>query len=657
MPTNINFVEKLDAGCDTQVSFNLPKTLSLGTVKKSFDNNGLSEAEGCSYLALNKLNQVGLLNKASLVINPSSFSENALYADVPANSTLGDFAFTRATDAWRTNSQGLVQRTPWNLLQYSEQFDNAAWSKSRASVLPNTAISPDGDLTATTLIEDTNNATHRVFQSLSKSSTPIQYTFSCYLKAKERTFAQIKIAENGEADSASAVINLSTGQLTGTYGTYSNVSGSVVSLNNGWYRLSITATSVNASSIIGFILPALNGNLASPSYLGNGTSGIYIWGAQLTEGSSALEYFPTTDRQNVPRIDYSLGGCPNILLEPQRTNLVLRSEEFESTSWVYTNSIITANSSISPSGIQNADTFAGNGLLTIHDILQTGVSTITAGITYTASIYAKKNTNNFIQITGTSGSYGINVFANFNLNSGTVGTVGSSATATITNVGNGWYRCTMTATATGTSTTNTFILALVSSETSVRGESNTLSTSVFIWGAQLEAGAYSTSYIPTTSASVTRNADSITRNNIFTNGLITAAGGTWFVELNNNVPYVREASGSAIWLGDTSNGGTNAFVLRNDTTSARRLRISKNVSAVQSPLFLTTTDIVKFAIKWNGTTADVFVNGVKVVSATSFAITNMQFLGGSGAHVPMFIKQMALFPTPLTDAECLALTT
>ncbi len=88
MSTNINFVEKLDAGCDTQVSFNLPKTLSLGTVKKSFDNNGLSEAEGCSYLALNTLNQAGLLGKASFVVNPSSFSENTIYADLPANSTL-----------------------------------------------------------------------------------------------------------------------------------------------------------------------------------------------------------------------------------------------------------------------------------------------------------------------------------------------------------------------------------------------------------------------------------------------------------------------------------------------------------------------------------------------------------------------------------------
>jgi hypothetical protein len=62
-------------------------------------------------------------------------------------------------------------------------------------------------------------------------------------------------------------------------------------------------------------------------------------------------------------------------------------------------------------------------------------------------------------------------------------------------------------------------------------------------------------------------------------------------------------------------------------------------------------------MKWNGSTADVFVNGTKVVSATSFTATNMEFLNGQGTDVPKFISQMDLFPTPLTDAECIALTT
>jgi hypothetical protein len=87
------------------------------------------------------------------------------------------------------------------------------------------------------------------------------------------------------------------------------------------------------------------------------------------------------------------------------------------------------------------------------------------------------------------------------------------------------------------------------------------------------------------------------------------------------------------------------------------LKINKNVAGSQSSLFSTTTDTVKIAIKWNGTSADVFANGTKVVSATAFTTTNMEFLAASGTQVPTFIQAMALYPTPLSDSDCTTLTT
>jgi hypothetical protein len=87
------------------------------------------------------------------------------------------------------------------------------------------------------------------------------------------------------------------------------------------------------------------------------------------------------------------------------------------------------------------------------------------------------------------------------------------------------------------------------------------------------------------------------------------------------------------------------------------LAINKVISGVSTPLYLTTTDTVKLAIKWNGTTADVFANGTKVVSATSFTPTNMEFLRGELTQVPAFIQAMALYPTPLSDTDCTTLTT
>jgi hypothetical protein len=229
---------------------------------------------------------------------------------------------------------------------------------------------------------------------------------------------------------------------------------------------------------------------------------------------------------NVPRLDYTNGSCPSILVEPQRTNLVLRSEEFDNVNWNKIASTITANSTTSPSGVQNADTLTGtSAALGVRRIVQ-GMTVLNA-TNYTTSIYAKKGTNNFVQIFQLDVTFGPNAWANFDLNNGVVGSVGSSVTATITDVGNGWYRCSMTALSILGGNTSTSII-LVTSATSPRAEQNTLTTSVFLWGAQLEAGAYPTSYIPTTSASVTRNADVISKTGI--SSLIGTTEGTLFLD-------------------------------------------------------------------------------------------------------------------------------
>ena len=177
----------------------------------------------------------------------------------------------------------------------------------------------------------------------------------------------------------------------------------------------------------------------------------------------------------------------------------------------------------------------------------------------------------------------------------------------------------------------------------------------FIYGAQLELGSYATTYIPTTTASATRIADSFSRNNIYTNGLITSSGGTWFVELRNNVVYTRDAA-SRLGIGDTSNLQNNSLFL-SPVFGGGRFVIWKSISNTLTQLFTTTTSTIKVAIKWNGSTADVFVNGTKQVSATAFTTTNMEFLFGDGVGVPTFIQAMALYPTPLSDTDCTTLTT
>jgi hypothetical protein len=147
----------------------------------------------------------------------------------------------------------------------------------------------------------------------------------------------------------------------------------------------------------------------------------------------------------------------------------------------------------------------------------------------------------------------------------------------------------------------------------------------------------------------------ISRDNIYTNNLIVGGGGTWFVHLINNTAFTSDANGN-LFLDTASGGITNGINIRSIGTVAR-LYINFYTSGVSTFQYLTTTDTVKLAIKWNGATADVFENGAKVVSATLFTTTAMEHLGGNGSDQPKYIKQMALFAKPLTDAQCIALTT
>jgi hypothetical protein len=376
----------------------------------------------------------------------------------------------------------------------------------------------------------------------------------------------------------------------------------------------------------------------------------YVWGAQLVEGSLALPYFPTTDRLNVPRLSYEYGSAPALLLEPQRTNLALQSESFDNVSWIKSNSSVTANTTTSPDGNTTADSLIENTSSGLHFVYQ---SVGIAG-TYTLSFYVKANTRNWVYITMFDGIADRGAF--FNVSTGVVGNIDSGVTASIQSVGNGWYRCIVTATN----------LAVFSSSCQLATANGTRiytgdgTSGLFIWGAQLELGAYATTYIPTQATSVTRIADSFTRNNIYTNGLITAAGGTWFVELRSNVQLIRQFGSTGLSLltggGDIYANNNGIMITNREPSNPARIAVAKIISGTATSLYTTLTDNVKISVKWNGTTADVFVNGTKVVSATAFTTTNMQFLQCFQNDVQKFIQQMALYPTPLSDDQCVALT-
>lgn len=355
----------------------------------------------------------------------------------------------------------------------------------------------------------------------------------------------------------------------------------------------------------------------------------------------------------IPRIDYT-DGVANILLEPQRTNLAAYSTQFNDAYWSKNNSTISANLVTSPDGTTTADKIVSN--LFTGRIAVWKVFTVTVNVKNTFTIYAKAAEWNRICIfhdatTFSEGNfYGSSTVVNL-----LTGVSSNPSITKSTSVGNGWYRIETSATPTITSH-NIAIVPFAPSTTDVNAVVGDGVSGVYIWGAQMETGSYATSYIPTTTSTVTRNTDIMTLNNIYTNNFITSVGGTWFVELNNNFSLTRDVGGQ-FGIGTTSeiSFGSGLSIRRDNVTG--RLSIIKYTSASGFGLYNTLTDNIKVAIKWNGATADVFVNGIKVVTSTSFTTTEMQFIQGNTSDVPKYIKSFMLFPTPLTDAQCISLTT
>jgi hypothetical protein len=230
------------------------------------------------------------------------------------------------------------------------------------------------------------------------------------------------------------------------------------------------------------------------------------------------------ENNNVPRLHYPVGGgCPSVLVEPQRTNLLLRSQDFDNAYWTKESfSEITTNAAISPDGTMNADRyFVTNGLADFNRISK-DFSGLTIGDSLTFSIYVKPDGYDFFLVR-------LVFFLSSNVNVG-VDLVNKSITFADSGLSvdlfeedNDWLRIEITGVLANdnprfffrgqpTATINNNINPFTGDGTS----------GVFIWQAQLEEGSTATSIIPTTSATVTRNEDVI--------DVTTPAGVTEIVE-------------------------------------------------------------------------------------------------------------------------------
>jgi len=558
---------------------------------------------------------MSLLDKASLIITPNAYKESKLYSVIPSNGD-GDMTVVRATTPTRVNEAGLIEVVPKNLLTYSEQFDNSIWSKltsgtgSLPVVTSDYSNSPDGNLTMDRIQLSLNGGTSGSDLSyISRNISTSSATFSFYAKSNT-TPCTIYFRTGG---------TVTTINITNTTQRFTLYSSSAITLVQFGLR---------GGSYGG----ALNSDIAD----------ISVWGAQLEAGSTATSYFPTTDRLNIPRIDYTGGGCPSILVEPQRTNSITYSNDFSQSIYGKINLTITANQGISPDGTQNANLLVPNAAVGNRYIINSTGSNLKIN-----TVFLKKKELRYVKI-GNAQSVVLVDLENGTISAGSV----STNNFTIENYGNGWYRV---------SCYNTLDVNLqIQVFFGVDGSGSNIATNgtdgVYIYGFEIQNGSYATSYIPTQGSQVTRNADVISKTGI--SSLIGQTEGSVYIEVN-----ISNTSAKLLIVLDT--GSASNFILL-DANIGLSPRILVRQSSGSFPAIITGTamsyGINKIAFCYKSGDYAMYANGV--LSGTSASTT---FPSGiiskisvganpSYGYLSDTVNDVKLYNTRLSNAELQALT-
>jgi hypothetical protein len=580
---------------------------------------------------------MSLLNDASLILVPSAIKTGEVlvqkplpnkFADETGNydgndpQTSANLTFTRASSATRVASNGLIERVRTNLLTYSSDFSNAAWIKSVAS----------GSVTAEPSELDPNGNTGTVYRFDATSgnvyqntqATGVQYTISFYVKSGGGGNDTFRLRIGG-------------------------FESSVLTATASWVRY--TFTQVPAAAVYAIRTD------------GAGSTNVLISLAQLETGDIATPYIATTTAavsvgpvSGLPRLDYLGSSCPRLLLEPQRTNSVLWSEQIDNAGWAKVNlPTITTNIATAPDGYGGADGIQDTTGGTYKRVRQS--FSVAANGTHTASVFVKKETsetnygglalvftNRFV--------YGIIDAVNGTLTVSSDSYIASSSTK-VEDYGTYWrFSLTATDDQSNTSLDITYYATLSTNGTSTGVGAGSVRT---IWGFQLEIGAsYATSYIPTLGAAVTRGAESASKTGIAS--LIGQTEGTLFIDMefegydNNNKWLAFLGSGSSYIALYTTNSSRFTAEVANPTA---QFNSSSFVFAVGQRY--------KLALAYKANDFAFYVNGTQVATDNSGTVPatsefNFQYDTATNNLTARTYNQALLFPTRLSNSSLAELT-
>lgn len=188
----------------------------------------------------------------------------------------------------------LIEETRTNLLTYSAQIDNAAWTKTNTTVSADAVASPDGTTSADKAIPTIIAGVHTVKQASGTVTSGATVAASIYAKKAEYTKILYRVGNAGETSAFQVAVDLNAGTISApsAYGVGATVtSASISDAGNGWYRITLVGaiSGLTAYNQINHVADA-SGNVV---FAGDGTSGLYFWGAQIEAGAFATSYIPT----------------------------------------------------------------------------------------------------------------------------------------------------------------------------------------------------------------------------------------------------------------------------------------------------------------------------------------------------------------------------
>lgn len=436
--------------------------------------------------------------------------------------------FTRATTATTVLSNGLigsvasgVPRSYYdpstfssNLYVRSEEFDNASWLKLQSGtgsvpvVTANAGASPNGDVSADRVVFALNGGTttsdrSQLQQNMGNQEPGFGFdgitrTKSVYMKSFDGVSSyDIQLRINGAS--------------------------SVVTVTPEWQRFSVSGSAVNGDNTVWI---TLRGGLVPAT---SDSADILMWGAQVNYGSAPTTYIPTTSA-----VKHSLGAYRRYLAEGARTNLCLQSEDF-GTTWVNVRSSESLNAAVAPTGSAVADKLIEDSTAAATHSIVITQPTIVADSTQTISAFFKAGERTWVLLQCSDATLTNAFGAYFDLAGGVTGAddpigVGTVASKSIQAFPGGWYRCAVAGAVNGGVTAAGIRIYTANADNGKTYDGDGAS-GLYCWGMQQEAATFASSYIPTTTASVTRNADVLTYS---TTGWCASAVGTFFAEFSAN---------------------------------------------------------------------------------------------------------------------------